>query len=174
MYTEWWSWRENYARKRAIYGLEFVEIHDTVTIMQVVENAAHRPWHSRGGKHMCFCYFKCSGVVNLPQGKLKTEELAKDKTKAEKMPHFEDPLPPHMIQAKVFVTIQLCITIKYQYVKPLPTSNAKFSAEHICYFAFRGDISLLQFTYTKIRLSHLYYFSKMFKLSILSFAPILS
>ncbi|PWA38032.1 Gamma thionin [Artemisia annua] len=73
--------------------------------------AAYGACHSRRGKHMCFCYFKCYGVVNLPQGKLKAEELAKDKTEAEKMPHFEDPLPPHMIQVKVFVTIQLCITI---------------------------------------------------------------
>ena len=69
------------------------------------ENAAHEACHTRGGKHIYSCYFKCSRTANLPQGKVKAEELDKDKTEAEKTLHFEDALPPHMIQAKVFVTI---------------------------------------------------------------------
>ena len=45
--------------------------------------------HIRGGKHICVSYFKCSGAANLPQRKLKAEEIAKDKTEDEKLQVFK-------------------------------------------------------------------------------------
>ncbi|GKB41248.1 hypothetical protein Tco_0886190 [Tanacetum coccineum] len=50
-------------------------------------------------------------TARLLQDKLKADELAKDKIEAKKVPHFEDHVPPHIIQPKVFVTIQLCADV---------------------------------------------------------------
>lgn len=43
------------------------------------EGAAHGAFHPRGVTPMCFCYFRYSRAAKLPQDKLKSEELAKDK-----------------------------------------------------------------------------------------------
>ncbi|GJV56939.1 hypothetical protein Tco_1457944 [Tanacetum coccineum] len=52
--------------------------------------------------------------ARLLQDKLKAEELAKDKIEAEKVPHFEDHVPPHIIRPKslsAFIFCQLAATL---------------------------------------------------------------
>ncbi|GJV61970.1 gamma thionin [Tanacetum coccineum] len=58
-----------------------------------------------------YCLARLLRTVRLLQDKLKADELAKDKIEAKKVPHFEDHVPPHIIQPKVFVTIQLCADV---------------------------------------------------------------